>query len=326
METRALGTSDLHVPVLGLGCNNFGYSLDQHQADAVVDACFEEGVVFFDTADYYGESELILGAALAGRRDGATVATKFGNDLKGRLDTGTMPRGSRAYIRAAVEASLRRLGTEVIDLYQQHVPDPTTPIEETMHALTELRQEGKIRAFGCSNLSAPTLVTSLHRAEQLGLDRWSSSQNRYNLLERDVEAALIPACMAEGIGLIAYFPLANGLLTGKYRRDAPAPAGARLTEQKVPWRTRAPAGLDLLSEETFARLDPLTEFAASRGVTLLEVALGGIAAEPVVSCMIAGATRPEQVRANAAAVAWRPAPEDIADLDRASGRVSTRGD
>jgi len=319
MQRRRLGRNGFEVPVLGLGCNNFGYSLDQEAANAVVDACFDQGVVFFDTADYYGDSEILLGKALAGRRDGAIVATKFGNDLKGRLATGTIPRGSAAYVRAAVEASLTRLGTDVIDLYQQHVPDAATPVEETIGALTELRREGKIRAFGCSNMAPSTLEASLERSDELGLDRWSSTQNRFNLLERDVAAAIVPVCVAHDLGLIAYFPLANGLLSGKYRRELPPPPGARLTEQAVPWRTKPPVGLDLLSEETYRRLDPLLAFAGDRGLTLLEVALGGLAAQPAVSCLIAGATRPEQVRANAAAVQWRPEPGELVELDRASG-------
>ena len=306
MELRPLGASGIPVSVLGLGCNNFGYSLDQHQTDAVVDACFDVGAVFFDTADYYGDSEVLLGRALRHRREGAIVATKFGNDLKGRLPTGTLRRGSPDYVRAAVDASLRRLGTEVIDLYQQHVPDPSTPIEETVGVLTELRREGKIRAFGCSNLPAAAMVGSLREADRRGLDRWTCTQNRYNLLERDIEAELLPACREWGIGLVAYFPLANGLLTGKYRRDAPPPPGARLTDQSVPWRTRPGVGLDLLTEATFSRLDPLLDYCRQRGVSLREAALGGIAAEPALSCMIAGATRPEQVRANAAAARWRP--------------------
>lgn len=318
MEVRRLGSSDIEPSVLGLGCNTFSFTLDQAQATGVVRACLDEGVTFFDTADYYGDSEILLGRALRGHRDTAVIATKWGNDLRGRLPAGAAPRGSARYVRLAVEASLARLGTDVIDLYQQHVPDPATPVEDTMAALSDLRREGKIRAFGCSNLPAPQLEASIERAGAMGLGCWASTQNRYNLLERGIEADIVPVCLTHAIGLIGYFPLANGLLTGKYARGVRPPPGARLTEQAVPWRTRAPAGLDLLSEETFARLDPLVAFAESRGVSLLHVALGALAARPVITCLIAGATSPEQVRANAAAVRWRPEPGDWEELDRAT--------
>ncbi|HVX19966.1 MAG TPA: aldo/keto reductase [Acidimicrobiales bacterium] len=304
MEYRSVGRSGLVVSALGLGCNNFSARVDQAGATAIVDACFDAGVTFFDTADAYGDSEVLLGRALRGRRDDAVVATKFGLDLRGRLGPSWRARGSRSYVRRAVESSLRRLGTDHIDLFQQHVPDPATPLEETLSALDELVHEGKVRYVGCSNLPAWRLADAHWTAVRAGLTPFTCSQNRYHLLDRAVEADLVPACRHFGLGLIAYFPLANGLLTGKYRPGAPLPAGARLTDNAVPWRVHRPDRPAELSDDNLARVDRLQRFAADRGLSVLQLALGGLLARPGVSTAIAGATSPEQVRANADAAAW----------------------
>jgi len=304
MEYRSLGRSGLTVSALGLGCNNFSARVDQAGATAIVDACFDVGVTFFDTADAYGDSEVLLGRALRGRRDDAVVATKFGLDVGGRLGPSRLPRGSRAYVRRAAESSLRRLGTDYIDLLFQHVPDPATPVEETLAALDELVHEGKVRYVGCSNLPAWRLADAHRTAVRSGLTPFACSQSRYHLLDRAVEADVVPACRHFGLGLVAYFPLANGLLTGKYRPGEPLPAGARLTDNAVPWRVHRPDRPAELSDDSLARVGRLGRFAADRGVSMLQLALGGLLGRPAVSTAIAGATRPDQVRANADAAAW----------------------
>jgi aryl-alcohol dehydrogenase-like predicted oxidoreductase len=309
MAHRRLGDSGLVVSVVGLGCNNFGRRIDIDATRAVVDAAVDEGVTLFDTSDSYGESETFLGEALRGRRDDVVLATKFGSDLGGRLGADWGARGSRRYIRRAVESSLTRLQTDWIDLYQLHFPDPATPIEETLAALDELVHEGKVRYIGSSNYAAWQVTEADWIARTSGGARFVSAQNHYSLLERDVERELVPACLAHGVGLLPYFPLANGLLTGKYRRGEQAPAGSRLADRP-----------DRLTQTAFDTVEALEKYAAERGRTLLDVAIGGLAARPAVASVIAGATRPEQIVANVAAGAWQPTEHDLAALDEILGK------
>jgi aryl-alcohol dehydrogenase-like predicted oxidoreductase len=303
MRYRRLGDSGLVVSVVGLGCNNFGRRIDLERTRAVVDAAIDVGVTLFDTSDSYGESETFLGEVLQGRRDDVVLATKFGSDLRGRLGADWGARGSRRYIRRAVESSLRRLRTDWIDLYQLHFPDPVTPLEETLAALHELVVEGKVRYLGSSNLAAWQIVDADWIARSRGTTRFTSAQNHYSLLERGVETELVPACSARGIGLLPYFPLADGLLTGKYRRGEPPPPGTRLAARP-----------ERLEEAAFDTIEALERYAADRGRSLLDVAVGGLAAQPAVASVIAGATWPEQVRANAAAGTWEPGPDDLRQL------------
>ena len=303
LPRRPLGDSGLEVSVVGLGCNNFGGRVDAAGTRAVVDAALDEGIDFLDTADVYGRrggSESLLGEVLEGRRDRVVLATKFGMDMQ----DGRGPRGSREYVREAAEASLRRLRTDRIDLLQYHEPDGVTPIDETLGALGELVDEGKVRCAGCSNFSAEQIEEAERVAREQGLPHFVSVQNEYSLLNREVERDVVPACLRLGLGLIPYFPLASGLLTGKYRRGQPAPEGSRLAG-------RGQAG----SDEELRTVEELDEFARARGVSLLEVAIGGLAAKPAVVSVIAGATRPEQVRTNAAAGRWSPGEEDLRALD-----------
>ncbi|MBX6355893.1 MAG: aldo/keto reductase [Micromonosporaceae bacterium] len=310
MSYRRLGESGLVVSVVGLGCNNFGRKLDAAGTRAVVEAALDAGITFFDTADSYGEqpgrSEVFLGTALGRRRDEVVVATKFGNDVRGANGPDWGARGSRRYVMRAVEASLRRLGTDYIDLYQMHYPDPATPIEETLSALDDLVRAGKVRYIGNSNFAAWQVADAAWTARAGNLTPFVSAQNEYSLLRREVEAELVPACQRFGLGILPFFPLASGLLTGKYRRGQQAPAGTRLAgERYQSWLASAP----------WDRIEALQKYAAERGVSLLDVAIGGLAAQPAVASVIAGATTPEQVRANVAAAAWRPGPEDLAALD-----------
>ena len=304
-SSRTLGTSGIPVSVVGIGCNAFGSRIDADQTRAVVDAAFEHGVTFFDTADTYGtgRSEELLGAALKGRRDEVVVATKFGMDMQGVNGDDGGRRGTRSYVRTAVEASLRRLGTDHIDLYQLHTPDPTTPIEETLGAMTELVAEGKVRAIGSSNLQAWQLVDAAWRSRTADLASFVTAQNEYSLYNRTAEVELVPACLELGVGVLPYFPLAYGLLTGKYRRGEAAPEGTRLALQSA-----------RLADADWERIDALQAFADGRGISLLELAMGGLAAQPAVSSVIAGATRPEQVRANVDAARWTPSVEDLTEL------------
>jgi aryl-alcohol dehydrogenase-like predicted oxidoreductase len=304
MRYRRLGDSGLVVSVVGLGCNNFGRRLSVDQTRPVVEAALDAGITLFDTSDSYGDSEVQLGEVLAGRRDDVVLATKFGSDLRGRLGADWGARGSRRYIRKAVESSLTRLRTDWIDLYQLHFPDPSTPMEETLEALDELVTEGKVRYVGCSNLTAWQVADADWIARTRGLTRFVSAQNHYSLLERDVERELVPACERYGVGLLPYFPLANGLLTGKYRRDQPAPEGTRLADRP-----------QALTDAVFDTIEALESYAADRGRSLLDVAIGGLAARPAVASVIAGATKPEQVQANAAAGGWEPSADDLAALD-----------
>jgi len=304
MRYRSLGVGGPEVSVVGLGCNNFGRRNDEPAARAVVDAALDVGVTLFDTADVYGDgdSERFLGAALGTRRDDVVVATKFGGRMEGRGG------GSAAHVRRAVEASLERLGTDRIDLYQYHSPDGVTPIEETLAALDELVRAGKVRYVGSSNFSPEQVDEADRIARERGWARFVSAQNEYSLLNREAEAELLPTCERLGIGVLPYFPLASGLLTGKYRRGEPPPEGTRLAGN--PGR---------LTDEAFDRVEALEHYASERGRTLLEVAIGVLAARPPVASVIAGATKPEQVRANAAAGEWEPASEDLAALSAALG-------
>jgi aryl-alcohol dehydrogenase-like predicted oxidoreductase len=306
MEYGQLGTSGLTVSLVGLGCNNFGARMDDDQVPAVVDAAIDAGVTLFDTADVYGNrgrSEILLGRALGSRRQEVIVATKFGADMGGQNGPDWGARGSRRYIRIAVEASLRRLGTDWIDLYQLHTPDPNTPIEETLAALSELVTEGKVRYVGSSNLTGWQVVDADWTARTGGYEAFVSAQNEYSWLNRDVEAELIPAVEHTGQSLLPYFPLARGLLTGKYRRGEDAPAGTRLAAQSEP-----------LTTADFDVVEALAAFAADRGVELLDLAIGGLASMPTVGSVIAGATSVDQIRRNVAAGEWRPSPADLAEL------------
>ena len=311
MDSRQLGNSGLTVSVVGLGCNNFGTRCDLEQTRAVVEAALDEGITLLDTADIYGnrgDSERFLGEALKGHRDDVVLATKFGMDMGGGP---TEARGSRWYIRRAVEGSLRRLQTDHIDLYQLHVPDSKTPIDETLAALDELVTDGKVLYIGSSNFAGWQIADAEWVARNGGGSRFISAQNWYNLLERAPETELVPACLRFGIGVLPFFPLASGLLTGKYRRGAEAPAGTRLAGR-----------IDRTPSATFDMVEALQAFADERGLSLLEVAIGGLASRPAVASVIAGATRPEQVKANAAAGAWVPSDDDKAALDKVLGAGS----
>ena len=299
MQENPLGRSGRTVSAVGLGCNNFGRRLDLAGARAVLDAALDHGVTFLDTADIYGgdgASERMIGEVLGGRRDRVVLATKFGMPLGD--DTGE-PRGSRAYVRRALDASLARLRTDRIDLLYYHEPDGRTPLAETLGALAELADEGKVLAYGVSNLDA----AQLREAGATGDPRLAALQNEYSLLERDAEAEVLPLCRELGIGFVPYYPLASGLLTGKFRRGADAPEGTRLSA-----RPERLAGAD------WDRIEALEAFARERGHTLLELAIAALAATPGVASVIAGAMTPEQVAANAAAGDWRLAEDELAAL------------
>ncbi|MGW5266301.1 aldo/keto reductase [Microbispora sp. NPDC004025] len=304
MTYRRLGDSGLVVSALGLGGNNFGRRLDLDATRAVVDAALDAGVTLIDTADTYGESETLLGEVLKGRRDQVVLATKFGGDVHGANGPDWGARASRRYVRLAVERSLRRLKTDWIDLYQLHFPDPSTPVEETLSVLTDLVREGKVRYAGSSNFASWQVTDADWLARTGGFERFVSAQNEYSLLDRGVERELVPALLHHGIGLLPYFPLANGLLTGKYRRGEEPPAGTRLVDRP-----------QYLTDARFAVVERLREFADRQGVTLLDVAIGGLLAQPAVSSVIAGATRPEQIKANVAAAAWRPDEAALKELN-----------
>jgi aryl-alcohol dehydrogenase-like predicted oxidoreductase len=303
VRTRRLGTEGPDVSAVGLGCNNFGIRVDLEGTRAVVDAALDAGVTLFDTADVYGGkggSESFLGEVLEGRRDRVVIATKFGGDM----GDGTAARGSRAYIHKAIDASLERLRTDVVDLYQYHTPDNVTPFEETFGALDQLVRAGKVRHVGHSNLNAAQVEEVEAICRERGFARPVSAQNEYSLLRREAEEELLPMCERLGLGVLPFFPLASGLLTGKYRRGQPRPPGTRLSDRE-----------EVFTDEKFDRLEALEAFARERGVTLLQVAIGGLLAQPVIASVIAGATKPEQVRANVAAAEWEPTAEDIAALN-----------
>src|SRR3954447_5199272 len=297
MITAPLGSSDLQVSRVGLGCNNFGRRLDVRRTRDVVDAAIEKGITFLDTADIYGESdsERFLGEVLAGRRDQVVLATKFG---MAPTSDPSVQRGSRAYVREAVDASLERLATDHIDLYYYHRPDGVTPIGETVAAMDELIDEGKVRWLGLSNVDAEQLP------EGAAAGRVVAVQNHYSLMRRDDDAAVLPLCRDLEVGFIPYFPLESGILTGKYRRGEPAPEGTRL----------AGTNDGRLSDERLRQVEELEAFAAEQGHTLLELAIGGLASFRGIASVISGATRPEQAAANAAAGAWELTPAQLDEL------------
>ena len=306
MQTRNIGS--LAVSVVGLGCNNFGGRLDQERTTAVVNAAIEAGINFFDTADVYGgtKSEEFVGRALGARRRSVIVATKFGIPLDDQRKGGARPE----YIRRAVEDSLKRLGSDYIDLYQLHRPDPEVPIADTLGALDELKRAGKVREIGCSNFSVEQ-IREAEGAVKPGAARFVSVQNEYSLLKRDPERGVLAECAARGIGFLPYFPLASGLLTGKYARTAaPPPASARLADASAPMGTR------FRSDRNVQIAEELGRFASGRGHSLLELAFSWLLAQPAVSSVIAGATSPEQIRANAAAAAWRLSSDELGQIDR----------
>jgi aryl-alcohol dehydrogenase-like predicted oxidoreductase len=308
MRYRSLGESGLLVSVVGLGCNNFGRRLDADRTRVVVDAAIEAGITLFDTADMYGDhggSERLLGEVIGKRRDQIVLATKFGHQSH---DMGYGPaagaKGGRGYIRRAVTESLKRLRTDYIDLYQLHTPDPSTPIEETIAALDELVTEGKVRYLGHSNLSGWQIADAAHLAAAGGKTPFISAQNHWSLLERGAEAEAVPAARHFGLGVLPYFPLANGLLTGKIRRGQPVPSNSRL------------AGRDgYITEAKLDKVEALIAWAQEHGVTILDVAIGALAAQPGCSSVIAGATTGDQVKANAAAGEWLPSAQELAEIN-----------
>lgn len=309
MRYRPLGNSGLVVSVAGLGCNNFGRRLNVEATRAVVDAAIGAGITLLDTADIYGgagRSEEILGEVLEGRRDKVVLATKFGHrDVDMGFGPAAGAKGGRAYIRRAVERSLRRLRTDYIDLFQIHTPDPVTPIAETLSALGELVAEGKVRYLGHSNFAGWQIAEAAAVARELGTNPFISAQNHWSLLERAVEAEVVPASVHYGLGVLPYFPLANGMLTGKIRRGQEPREGTRLHER-----------VGYITDEKLDKVEALAQWADQHGRSLLEVGIGTLAALPGCSSVIAGATSPEQVRANAKAVGWIPEPEELAEIDK----------
>ena len=306
MQLRRLGNSGLKVSVIGLGCNNFGMRIDQAQTRMVVDAALDCGVNFFDTADIYGasKSEVFLGEALKGKRDKAVLATKFANPMgEGEYLRG----GARRYIVKAVEDSLKRLHTDHIDLYQMHVPDPDTPIEETLRALDDLVRAGKVLYVGNSNFAGWQIADADWISRSNGLERFVSAQNNFSLLERGVEREVLPACERFGLGLLPYFPLASGFLTGKYQRGEPPRQGTRLAA----WGKRGAAAL---SDRNFDRLEALEHWAMQRGRRILDLAFAWLLGHGVVSSVIAGATTPEQVEANARCAEWILTPAEVEEV------------
>jgi aryl-alcohol dehydrogenase-like predicted oxidoreductase len=306
MEKRRIGS--LQVSVVGLGCNNFGWRLDADATAKVVHAALDAGVNFLDTADIYGgtKSEEYLGKALRGRREQVVVATKFGMKVDEQRQ-GAKP----AYVRQAAEDSLRRLGTDYIDLYQLHQPDAETPIADTLGALNELVKAGKVREIGCSNFSARQ-IEEAKAAVPPGAARFVSVQNEYSLLHREPEREVLPECERRGLAFLPYFPLANGLLTGKYRAGRPAPKGTRISTQERFGK--------LLNERNLEVAEGLIRFAEARGHTILELAFSWLLAHPVVASVIAGATSEQQVRSNAGAAGWKLTPADLAEIDRILGQ------
>jgi aryl-alcohol dehydrogenase-like predicted oxidoreductase len=304
MKTRRLGASGLKVSEVGIGCNNFGMRIDAKGTDAVVGAAIDAGITLFDTADIYGgtKSEEFLGKALGKRRGEVILATKFGMRIG---DDETRRGGSRRWILRAVEDSLKRLGTDWIDLYQMHAPDPDTPIDETLRALDDLVTQGKVRYIGNSNFSGWQIADADWTAS--GSTRFVSAQNQFSLLERRVEHEVLPACGHFGLGFLPFFPLGSGLLSGKYRRGEKPPEGTRLAA----WGSRGAAAL---SDKNFDKVEKLEAWAGERGHTILELAFAWLLGHPVVSSVIAGATSAEQVQANAATAAWALTPEEVKEV------------
>jgi aryl-alcohol dehydrogenase-like predicted oxidoreductase len=309
LPTRSLGDDGPEVSVIGLGCNNFGRRVDLDGTRAIVDAALEAGITFFDTADIYGSphgrSEEFLGEVLQGRRDQVVLATKFGMNM----DDGRGPRGSRDYILHAIEASLRRLQTDVIDYYWYHQPDGVTPIAETLETLNGLVQAGMVRWIGASNFSAAQIEEADAVARERGFARFTSIQNQYSLLVRDPEPEVLPTCERLGLGFVPFFPLASGLLTGKYRRGVAAPPGTRLAGRA-----------QVATDEQFDVVEAVARFASERGVAMIDVAIGALLARTPVSTVIAGATKPEQVRANVGAARWAPSDSDLTELEELLNR------
>ena len=306
MQLRRLGNSGLKVSVIGLGCNNFGMRIDQAQTRMVVDAALDAGINFFDTADIYGgsKSEVFLGEALKGRREKAVLATKFANPMG---ESAYLRGGARRYIVKAVEDSLKRLHTDHIDLYQMHVPDPDTPIEETLRALDDLVRAGKVLYIGNSNFTGWQIADADWTSRTRGLERFVSAQNNFSLLERGVEREVLPACERFGLGLLPYFPLASGFLTGKYHRGEPPRQGTRLAA----WGKRGEAALN---DRNFDRLEALEPWAEQRGRRILDLAFAWLLGHGAVSSVIAGATSPEQVQANARCAEWILTPEEVEEV------------
>ncbi len=312
METRKLGKSGIAVSVIGLGCNNFG-AMNVDASRRVVDAALAAGITLFDTADVYGNrggSEEQLGEILGPRRKDIVLATKFAMPMD---DSGTKSGASAAYIREACEASLKRLKTDWIDLYQQHRTDPNTPIAETLGALDALVKQGKVRAIGCSNMPADQLATAQDTARKSHQAAYVTAQDQYSLLVRGLETALAPELEKEGMGLLPYFPLASGLLSGKYEKGKDIPAGTRYARM-------GRFGEQYMTEENWKIVESLSAFAAARGHTLLDLAFAWLLSRPYLSSVIAGATRPEQAAQNAAAAAWKLTPAEIAEVDRLSAK------
>lgn len=309
MEMKSLGGSGIQVSAVGLGCMNFGMMCDQAATDAIVDAAIDAGVNFFDVADIYGgphgKAEELLGKALGQRRKDIVLATKFGAKQTGGGGAAAGG-GSRDYIMPAVEDSLARLGTDYIDLYQHHFPDAETPVEETLRALEELVAQGKVRAIGCSNYSGAMLAEATDFSAANGSATYVSAQNRYSLLTRDIETDLVPVAEQHGVGILPYFPLESGLLTGKYRKDEKAPADTRFGK----WG----GGGIFASDERYAIVEGLREYGESIGQSVLDIAIGWLAAQPYVSSVIAGVTKPEQIRGNVAAAGWSPTAAQLSEI------------
>lgn len=317
METRTLGKSGLKVSVVGLGCNNFGQRIDDETSRKVIHKAIDLGITLFDTADAYGNqggSEICLGKFLGSRRKDIVLATKFGlpMDKEGKLKG-----ASRSYVLSAVDASLKRLKTDWIDLYQLHRPDPQTPVEETLGVLNDIVRTGKVRAIGCSNMSAAELREALDVSHRNGWPAFVTCQNEYSLLVRDSEPELVPVMQKEGMGFLPYFPLASGLLTGKYQRGQSTPDGARLSYMKN-------HSDRYLTDANWARVEKLQAFAASRGHSLVELAFGWLLGKPTMASVIAGATKPEQIEQNIRAASWALTPDEMKAVDGMAGGLSSR--
>jgi len=314
MRQRPFGTTDLKVSAVGLGCNNFGIRLDGEATRKVVHAGLDAGVTLFDTADIYGnrgDSERLLGKALGPRRKDVVLVTKFGLPMDG---SGRRQGGSRRYVRQALEASLKRLKTEWVDVYYIHRPDPATPIEETLRALDDLVHHGKVRHIGCSNFSPAQIHAAQTTARDNGLTPLAAAEDQYNLLSREIEREVLPAMEAEKLALLPYFPLASGMLTGKYRLGRPMPQGTRLSNPRYSDR--------FLNDANLHAVERLEQFCAARGRTLLELAFGWLLAKPIVAGVIAGASTPEQLLQNAAAAGWELAPDELMEVDRLTDRAA----
>ena len=312
MPRRPFGTTGLQVSAVGLGCNNFAIRLDRDATRAVVHAALDAGIALFDTADIYGNrgsSETLLGEALGARRKDVVLVTKFGLPMD---DSGRRQGGSRRYVMEAIEASLRRLNTDWIDVYYYHRPDPNTPIEETLRALDDLVRAGKVRHIGCSNFSVAQIEQAQHVAQATGLTRFVATEDQYSLLSREIERDLLPAIQEHKLALLPYFPLASGLLTGKYRLGQPLPTDTRLSNPRYSDR--------VLNDDNLRIVEQLEQFCAARGRTLLQLAFGWLLAKPVVASVIAGASTPDQVTQNAGATGWEMNANEIGEVDRITRR------